>query len=81
MSSRPDFVRQRRQEAWAFGRELREGLLAEYQRAYGIQTPPAPALIIDELLTDFLKVDLKYDPCLRTYSRTRSGSTIKPSSR
>jgi hypothetical protein len=65
MSRRADFVHQRRQEAWAFGRDLREGLLAEYQRAYGIQTPPAPALIIDELLTDFLKVDLKYDPLPR----------------
>ena len=65
MSSRVDFVRQRRQEAWAFGRELREGLLAEYQRAYGLATPPPPALIIDELLTDFLKVDLKYDPLPR----------------
>jgi len=65
MSKHPDFVNQRRKEAWAFGRELREGLLADYQRAYDTETPPAPALIIDELLTDFLKVDLKYDPLPR----------------
>jgi hypothetical protein len=65
MTNRADFVHQRRREAWAFGRELRDGLLAEYQRQYGLQSPPAPALIIDELLTDFLKVDLRFDPLPR----------------
>ena len=62
MTNRADFVNQRRREAWAFGRELRDGLLADFQRQYGLQSPPAPALIINELLTDFLKVDLRFDP-------------------
>jgi hypothetical protein len=65
MTNRADFVNQRQREAWAFGRELRDGLLAEYQRQYGLQSPPAPALVIDELLTDFLKVDLRFDPLPR----------------
>jgi len=62
MTNRADFVNQRRREAWAYGRELRDRLLVEYQRKYDLQSPPAPALIIDELLTDFLNVDLKFDP-------------------
>ena len=62
MTSRAEFVSQQRREAWAFGRELRDRLLLEYQQQYHLQVPPAPALIIDELLTDFLKVDLKFDP-------------------
>jgi hypothetical protein len=64
MSGRADFVNQRRREAWAFGRELRDGLLSDYQHQYG-KSPPPPALIIDELLTDFLKVDLRFDPLPR----------------
>jgi hypothetical protein len=62
MTNRADFLNQRRREAWAYGRELRDGLLAEYQRKYGLQSPPPPALIIDELLTDSLNVDLRFDP-------------------
>ena len=49
-----------RREAWQFGRELRDGLLADYARAYGEPGRP-PALIGGELLTDFLGARLAYD--------------------
>ena len=65
MKGRADFVRKRRMEAWAFGREVRDALLADYRREYGLDAAPAPALIIGELLTDFLKVGLKCDPLPR----------------
>jgi hypothetical protein len=62
---RSDPVQRLRQEAWAFGRDLRDRLLREYQQAYGVEIPPPPAIIIDELLTDFLGADLRYDPLTR----------------
>jgi hypothetical protein len=62
MTSRAEFLNRQRREAWAFGRELRDRLLAEYQQRYGLQSLPPPARIIDELLTDFLNVDLRFDP-------------------
>jgi hypothetical protein len=62
MSRRAEYVRQRRRQAWAYGREVRDGLLVRYCEAYGISVAPPPALIIDELLTDFLHVKLHYDP-------------------
>ena len=47
-------------EAWAFGRSLRDSLLADFEREYG-EPAPAPALIGGELLTDFLGARLSYD--------------------
>ena len=37
-------------EAWAFGRSLRDSLLADFEGEYGEPAPP-PALIGGELLT------------------------------
>ena len=51
-----------RQEAWAFGRQLRDDLIEQYRQEYAVAVPPPPALIIDELLTDFLQAELRYDP-------------------
>ena len=47
-------------EAWAFGRSLRDSLLADFEREYG-EPAPAPAFIGGELLTDFLGARLSYD--------------------
>ena len=47
-------------EAWAFGRSLRDSLLADFEGEYGEPAPP-PALIGGELLTDFLGARLSYD--------------------
>ncbi|MDA0365507.1 MAG: hypothetical protein O2843_06525 [Chloroflexi bacterium] len=47
-------------EAWAFGRSLRDSLLADFERDYGEPAPP-PALIGGELLTDFMGARLSYD--------------------
>ena len=51
-----------RQQAWAFGREVRDKLVARYESEYDVVTAPPPAQIVDELLTDFLEVELRYDP-------------------
>ena len=47
-------------EAWAFGRSLRNSLIADFEREYGQPAPP-PARIGGELLTDFLGARLSYD--------------------
>lgn len=62
MSTRAEFINQRRREAWDHGRRIREKLLAEYCTCYGLSTPPAPARVIGELLTDLLEARLAYDP-------------------
>lgn len=60
-----------RQQAWAYGRTLRNRLVGRYREEYGIDVPPAPALIIDELLTDFMDVALHFDPLdLRIFAQT-----------
>jgi hypothetical protein len=60
-----------RQEAWDYGRTLRNRLVAQYREEYGVADPPAPALIVDELLTDFMGASLRYDPLpLDTYAQT-----------
>lgn len=59
-----------RREAWRFGREVRDGLVRDYERTYRC-VAPAPALIADELLTDFLGARLCYDPLpLDRYAQT-----------
>jgi hypothetical protein len=55
-----DWIHAKRQRAWAFGREERDRLLAEFQERYRLPVTPAPAKIIDELLTDFMQVRLRY---------------------
>lgn len=57
-----EFVRERRRRAWARGREIRDSLLKAYHQEYGLESSPPPAKIINELLTDFLKVSLVFDP-------------------
>src|SRR3990172_370466 len=59
---RSDFLQRLRQEGWALGRDLGDRLLREYQETYGLEILPPPAIIIDELLTDFLGAKLRYDP-------------------
>ena len=68
-----------RQEAWDYGRSLRDQLLTQYREEYGEDVPPPPAKIADQLLTDFLGANLRFDPlplCHSTYTPRPSGRTI-----
>ena len=56
------WVEARRVDAWVQGRALRDRLLAEYCERYRLATPPPPANVIDELLTEHLNVRLTFDP-------------------
>ena len=47
-------------QAWEYGRCLFNGLVDRFRDEYGMENPPPPALIIDELLTDFLQVELRF---------------------
>lgn len=58
--NRADFIQQRRKDAWSRGREIRDGLLNEYRQRYNVSTVPAPALIVYELLRDFLDAKIQY---------------------
>lgn len=51
-----------RLQAWAYGRDLCGDLMAEYRRQYGLSTPPPPARVAGELITDFLSATLRFDP-------------------
>ena len=51
-----------RLEAWNYGRALRNQLVSRYREEYGVDVPLPPALIVDELLTDFMEVSLRFDP-------------------
>ena len=51
-----------RSEAWDYGRALRNQLVSRYREEYGVDVPPPPALIVDELLTDFMEASLTFDP-------------------
>ena len=60
-----------RLEAWHFGKALRNQLVSRYREEYGVDVPPPPALIVDELLTDFMGASLKFDPLpLEIYAQT-----------
>ena len=60
-----------RRDAWAYGRNLRDHLLSRYSQEYGVEVPPPPATIADELLTDFLGASLRFDPLsLDLYAQT-----------
>ncbi len=62
---------QRRQAAWAYGRALRNQLVCQYREEYGVDVPPPPAMIVDELLTDMLQVTLRFDPLpLQVFAQT-----------
>jgi hypothetical protein len=62
MTRRADAVENLRRESWRLGRALRDSLLQDYCRRYRLATPPSPATIADELITDFLHARLYYDP-------------------
>ena len=57
---RADFIQSQRAAAWAAGRSLRDDLLDRYSSKYRISEPPAPALIVGELITEFLGARLEY---------------------
>ncbi|MDA1220268.1 MAG: hypothetical protein O2909_12675 [Chloroflexi bacterium] len=64
-------MRNQRQEAWAYGRAFRDQLVSLYREEYGVDVPRPPAMIVDELLTDFLGVTLHFDPLsLQIYAQT-----------
>jgi hypothetical protein len=69
--NRADFLEAQRREAWAVGRALRDDLLARYCAKYHKDIPPPPALIVDELLTEFLGVSLELVPLdLKVFAET-----------
>jgi len=51
----------RRRDAWAFGREQCSGLLRQYEQKYGNVDAP-PALLIHELIPEFLGAKVRYHP-------------------
>ncbi len=62
MMRKDEWVRRRRDEAWARGRDLRNDLLKQYKERFEVDESPPPAKIIDELLTDFLGAKLRFFP-------------------
>lgn len=62
MTTRAEYVSERRRQAWAHGRAVRDALLDQHCADYDLKLPPAPALIVAELLTDALDAKLAYDP-------------------
>ncbi len=62
MDGRAEWLEQRRRLAWEHGRRVRDDLLSEFANRYAELKVPPPAMIIDELLSDFLDVELRYDP-------------------
>jgi hypothetical protein len=74
-----NFVETKRREAWVEGRRLRDDLAARYCDRYDLTVAPPPALIIPELLTDFLGFRLEYRPLPRNvHAQTEwvAGETI-----
>jgi hypothetical protein len=59
MTSRKNWARRRREDAWAFGRGLCADLIEQYRKEYELIEPPPPARIIDEILRDILNVGLR----------------------
>jgi hypothetical protein len=70
---------ERRRAAFAEGRAIRADLLQQFCQRYHLAEAPSPALVVDELLTDFLDVTLHYDPLpLERFAQTqvRNGRII-----
>lgn len=77
--SRAEFLETQRREAWAAGRALKDDLLRQYCEKYRKETSPPPAVIIDELLTEFLGVSLEVVPMeLNVFAETEwlPGETV-----
>jgi hypothetical protein len=69
--NRAEFLDVQRHEACAAGRALRDDLLGRYCAKYNKDIPPPPALIVDELLTEFLGVSLEVVPLdLKVFAET-----------
>jgi hypothetical protein len=62
MHSRAEWLQKRRQLAWERGRLLRDDLLTQFATTYGCSTTPPPAKIGDEIITDILGAELRFDP-------------------
>lgn len=66
-----DFQRGRREQAWAAGRLLSSHFRRAFCHEYGVSEAPSLALIIDEVLTDILGIELRFDPLpLDVYAET-----------
>ena len=64
MPTSANWVRGRRGAAWAFGREQRDNLLRQHSEKYGPTDAP-PALLIHELIPEFLGAKVSYQPLPR----------------
>ena len=62
MHSRAEWLQKRRQLAWERGRQLQSDLLTRFATTYGYSTTPPPAKIGDEVITDILGAELRFDP-------------------
>jgi len=56
---RTDFLQGQREAAWSAGRLLRDDLLDRYRTKYNLSESPPPALIVGELITEFLGARLE----------------------
>ncbi|HXF50744.1 MAG TPA: hypothetical protein VNM43_03565 [Dehalococcoidia bacterium] len=59
--ARIELVAANRRAAWAYGRSLREELLAKYREEFGLAAAPAPAKVVDELFP-YLGASLRFEP-------------------
>jgi hypothetical protein len=57
-----NWLQQRREDAWLFGRNLAADLTERYRQQYKLPKAPPPAIVVYELLTDFLGARLSFDP-------------------
>lgn len=67
-----DRLDQRRRDAWQTGRDRSADLAEQYRQRYRLPVAPPPAKIVYELITDFVGVELHFDPLpLDRYAQTR----------
>lgn len=62
MQRRAEWLQKRRELAGERGRQLRDELLTQFARTYDCSTTPPPAKIGDEIITDILGAELRFDP-------------------
>ncbi len=71
MPANASWLQSRREAAWAFGREHCDRLLQQYGQRYGGVDAP-PAMLIHELMPEFLGAKLEYHPLpLDRFAETR----------
>jgi hypothetical protein len=61
VAPRGSWLQDRREAAWAFGREQRDRLLQEYAQKYG-QVDAPPAKLVHTLVPEFLQAKLEFAP-------------------